>query len=93
MSRTEHFAKTCRCKELAEHPSPVGNNAFYSNSAVAARHLGLHYLKRYFFLITFFAYIDSPSARTISFSRWTADRRELRHLLSSLTFEAIGDWQ
>jgi hypothetical protein len=60
---------------------------------VAARRLGLHYLQRYFFLITFFAYVDSANAKTISFSRWMADRRELRHLLSSLTFEAIGDWK
>eukprot|EP00884_Botryococcus_braunii_P001844 jgi/Botrbrau1/11660/Bobra.168_2s0015.2 len=83
-----------RCKEVAvQTPSSTGGSVFYNNSAVAARHLGLHYLKRYFYLITFFAYIDSPTERTISFSRWMAHRSELRHLLSSLTFEAIGDWQ
>ena len=86
-------------------------------AAAAARRLGLHYLQRYFYLVTFFSYLAAaqvgvagppppgdppppPAAAAAaaaadaaatggrqSFATWFADRRELRHLLSTLSFE------
>ena len=57
------------------------------SKAAAARRLGLHYLQRYFYLITFIVYLESSSVREVSFARWMADRRELKHLLSTLSLE------
>ena len=79
----------CRCKEAAEAPltgSPFEKAASQSNAA-AARRLGLHYLQRYFYLITFMVYLESSTAKEVSFARWMADRRELKHLLSTLSLE------
>lgn len=42
---------------------------------------------RYFYLITFMCYLGSTSASELSFARWMADRKELTHLLSTLTME------
>ena len=65
------------------------------------RRLGLHYLQRYFYLVAFFSYLAAaevvvaPSTAEVlaatggrqSFATWFADRRELRHLLGTLSFE------
>ena len=67
-------------------------------AAAAARRLGLHYLTRYFFLVAFFAYRADGCARSggtggdapPSFADWCRDRRELRHLLESLSLETVG---
>lgn len=79
----------CRCKEAAEvttSGSPFEKAAGQSNAA-AARRLGLHYLQRYFYLITFVVYLESSSVKEVSFARWMADRKELKHLLSTLSLE------
>ncbi|KAL3150044.1 hypothetical protein ABBQ38_013395 [Trebouxia sp. C0009 RCD-2024] len=78
-----------RCKEAAEvttSGSPFEKAAGQSNAA-AARRLGLHYLQRYFYLITFVVYLESSSVKEVSFARWMADRKELKHLLSTLSLE------
>ena len=50
----QQFSVTCRCKEAIEAASAASSSSasLYSSTA-AARRLGLHYLTRYFFLITF----------------------------------------
>ena len=73
-------------------PGPLGGVSPFDrlaghSVAAAARALGLHYLQRYFYLITFACYLDMPSARTTSFSRWMSERRELKHLLQVLSLE------
>lgn len=85
-----------RCKRAAEAtlaPSPSPNPALGSrlagqgaSAAAAARRLGLHYLRRYFYLIAFFASMGG-GAPPRSFARWMAERSELKHLLSTLSFE------
>ena len=75
--------------------SPFARSSAQS-SAASARRLGLHYLQRYFFLITFVCYLAPRSTITStigslpppSFARWMSDRHELRHLLSTLTLES-----
>ncbi|CAG9460890.1 unnamed protein product [Pedinophyceae sp. YPF-701] len=48
-----------------------------------ARQLGLHYLKRYFYLITFASYLrEAPG---VPFSSWVHSRLELKHLMSNLS--------
>lgn len=85
----------CRCKEAAEQApgppksSPFEQASWQASSAAAARRLGLHYLQRYFYLITFFCYLDSGLASMTSFARWMAERRELKHLLSTLSLEPV----
>ena len=67
-------------------------------AAAAARRLGLHYVTRYFFLVAFFAYRADGGAKgggggtdtPPSFADWCRDRRELRHLLESLSLETVG---
>ncbi len=44
-------------------------------------------MQRYFYLITFVVYLESSSVKEVSFARWMADRRELKHLLSTLSLE------
>lgn len=73
---------------LKASPSPF-EQASGQASAASARRLGLHYLQRYFYLITFFCYLDSGMASMTSFARWMADRRELKHLLSTLSLEPV----
>eukprot|EP01026_Neomeris_dumetosa_P055765 TRINITY_DN50829_c0_g1_i8.p1 TRINITY_DN50829_c0_g1~~TRINITY_DN50829_c0_g1_i8.p1 ORF type:complete len:321 (-),score=36.97 TRINITY_DN50829_c0_g1_i8:539-1501(-) len=52
----------------------------------AARQLGLHYLKRYFLLITYRCYLhQSPEEK---FSEWFDSRQELSHLLNKLTLDS-----
>ena len=89
VSMAKCLAFWCRCKEAAEvttSGSPFEKAAGQSNAA-AARRLGLHYLQRYFYLITFVVYLESSSVKEVSFARWMADRRELKHLLSTLSLE------
>ncbi|KAK9804170.1 hypothetical protein WJX73_008272 [Symbiochloris irregularis] len=88
-----------RCKEAADAPVPNSASPFARSSvqstAASARRLGLHYLQRYFFLITFVCYLCARSPAPPqhgapappSFARWVSDRHELRHLLSTLTLE------
>lgn len=83
-----------RCKEAAEGaPSTPKGSPFEQASGQAstayARRLGLHYLQRYFYLITFFCYLDSGNASMTSFARWMAERRELKHLLTTLSLEPV----
>ena len=82
-------AMPCRCKQAADTPSPDSpfERMAAQSVAIAARRLGLHYLQRYFYLITFVCYLSNSSAREVSFARWMAERRELKHLLSTLTLE------
>lgn len=73
-------------------PGPLGgispfNRLAGHSVAAAARALGLHYLHRYFYLVTFACYLDMPSSRTTSFARWMSERRELKHLLHNLSLE------
>ena len=81
----------CRCKQAAEGSGTDGPTALVDEQGpgreAAARRLGLHYLQRYFLLITFFAFLDTAAAATSSFARWVGARRELKHLLSTLSFE------
>lgn len=84
----------CRCKEAAEQVSSSPKASPFEQasgqaSAASARRLGLHYLQRYFYLITFFCYLDSGMASMTSFARWMAERRELKHLLSTLSLEPV----
>ncbi|KAK9808828.1 hypothetical protein WJX72_004439 [[Myrmecia] bisecta] len=78
-----------RCKTSSESQVPATAHALQMGQSVtlAARRLGLHYLQRYFFLITFMCFIESSRAN-LSFARWMADRRELKHLLTTLSLEA-----
>ena len=86
-----------RCKEAAEDvpASPKTSSPFQSAadqvpaSAASARRLGLHYLQRYFYMITFFAYLDGEASRPMTFARWMSERRELKHLLSTLSLEPV----
>lgn len=83
-----------RCKEAAEQAAGVPKSSPFEQvsgqaSVASARRLGLHYLQRYFYLITFFSYLDSGMASMTSFARWMADRRELKHLLSTLSLEPV----
>jgi len=48
-----------------------------------ARRFGLHYLQRYFFLITYQSYIQSGNYE--SFSAWSAERKEIPYLHSQLS--------
>ena len=82
-----------RCKRAAEvaagSPNPPNANrpaGQSASAAAAARRLGLHYLRRYFYLISFFACM-AGGAPPRSFARWMAERSELKHLLSTLSFE------
>lgn len=92
-----HIVYLSRCKEAAEDvpASPKGASPFQSAagqvqaSAASARRLGLHYLQRYFYLITFFAYLDGEPTRKRSFAKWMTERRELKHLLSTLSLEPV----
>ena len=136
----------CRCKEATEVPAARAAPALVKpaaqSAAASARRLGLHYLTRYFFLITFQArcwlewrgprraakslrngswarpaaraplhhtctmpvpacavlqaFMASQEAqaqaqgrplRSGTFARWVADRKELKHLMGSLTLE------
>ncbi|KAK9839780.1 hypothetical protein WJX81_000925 [Elliptochloris bilobata] len=80
-----------RCKRAAEaacNPIPNPNRLAGqgASAAAAARRLGLHYLRRYFYLIAFFACMGG-GAPPRSFARWMAERSELKHMLSTLSFE------
>ena len=81
-----------RCKRAAEagagspNPNPSRPAGQSASAAAAARRLGLHYLRRYFYLISFFACM-AGGAPPRSFARWMAERSELKHLLSTLSFE------
>ena len=91
-----------RCKELAEAAPPHAGSPFArssaQSSAASSRRLGLHYLQRYFFLITFTCYLaarTSASQNALgllppSFARWMADRHELKHLLGTLSLESAA---
>eukprot|EP00210_Caulerpa_lentillifera_P000523 g506.t1 len=57
-----------------------------SESAEALK-LGLHYLKRYFFLIAFRCYLDNKTGSDESFVKWVKYRKELRHLISTMSLE------
>lgn len=94
---------TCRCKQAAEEStttagaSPFARSSAQSSTA-SARRLGHHYLQRYFFLITFICFLaartTNPQGGSFglsppsSFTRWMADRHELKHLLSTLSLES-----
>ncbi len=79
-----------RCKRAAEAAAGPGAGGRLAgqgfSAAAAARRLGLHYLRRYFYLIAFFACMGG-GAPPRSFARWMAERSELKHLLSTLSFE------
>ncbi|GLI60364.1 hypothetical protein VaNZ11_002488 [Volvox africanus] len=53
----------------------------------AARQLGLHYLKRYFLLITYRCYLEQGGEKRTSFGHWVHEQPELRHLANHLTLE------
>ena len=53
----------------------------------AARRLGLHYLQRYFYLISFRVYLETGLESGATFSRWFGDRKELQYLLKTLDLE------
>ena len=80
-----------KCKQAAEPgapPTPFPKMSGQQSAAVAARQLGRHYLQRYFFLLAFRAYLGAgPHAAGASFARWFAERKELKHLLSTLALE------
>eukprot|EP00803_Ostreobium_quekettii_P003854 evm.model.scf_787.5 EVM.evm.TU.scf_787.5 scf_787:45503-61553(+) len=52
--------------------------------------LGLHYLQRYIFLISFRCYLDNRNGQT--FEDWVSERKELAHLIkmSHLELSAVG---
>ncbi|GMH33294.1 hypothetical protein BSKO_01128 [Bryopsis sp. KO-2023] len=52
-----------------------------------ANKLGLHYIRRYFFLIAFRSYLDNRSSTQESFTSWVQNRQELLHLLSTISLQ------
>lgn len=56
------------------------------NESEESLKLGLHYLKRYFFLIAFRCYLDHRDGEE-SFVEWVRYRKELRHLISTIKLE------
>ncbi len=86
----DDILRCTRAAEAASNPSPnpaaarLAGQGF--SAATAARRLGLHYLRRYFYLIAFFACMGGGTPPR-SFARWMAERSELKHLLSTLSFE------
>lgn len=57
------------------------------DEGVTATIFGLHYLQRYFFLIAFRCYLDDCQSSLESFSLWVEKRKELTHLLGTLSLE------
>ena len=77
-----------KCKQAAENEDEATMND--PSVAAAARRLGFHYLQRYFLLIAFRVFLDSPGARgsaPVAFSEWVAQRKEITYLLSTLELE------
>lgn len=54
----------------------------------AARQLGLHYLKRYFLLITYRCFLEQCGTRRAGYADWVEQQKELEHLLSHLTLDS-----
>lgn len=52
-----------------------------------AKRLGLHYLKRYFYLIAFRAFLESSSDSNETFKDWVDARKEISYLASVLDLE------
>jgi hypothetical protein len=84
------------CKQATEEERmTVGSSGGMSGSGMeayfekryAARRLGIHYLKRYAFLIMFRVYLDKGLESGVNFTRFYEERRELKHLLSTLDLE------
>ncbi|GFR48167.1 hypothetical protein Agub_g10003 [Astrephomene gubernaculifera] len=89
------------CKAQAEAPGPATTAAAAATSGggtavpavallgpqFAARQLGLHYLKRYFLLVTYRCYLDHGAFRRCSFADWVRQQPELHHLANHLTLD------
>ena len=67
--------------------SSVSGMEAYFEKKYAAKRLGIHYLKRYAFLIMFRVYLDKGLESGANFTRFYEERRELKHLLSTLDLE------
>ncbi|KAI8474087.1 MAG: inositol hexakisphosphate-domain-containing protein [Monoraphidium minutum] len=89
------------CKHIAE-AAPGAATEDPQTAAWAARQLGVHYLKRYFLLVSYRSFLDQTggapdgggttpppdaAAGAASFVRWMDERRELGHLLAHLDLE------
>eukprot|EP00197_Chlamydomonas_leiostraca_P007983 CAMPEP_0202863826 /NCGR_PEP_ID=MMETSP1391-20130828/4304_1 /ASSEMBLY_ACC=CAM_ASM_000867 /TAXON_ID=1034604 /ORGANISM="Chlamydomonas leiostraca, Strain SAG 11-49" /LENGTH=1425 /DNA_ID=CAMNT_0049543499 /DNA_START=116 /DNA_END=4393 /DNA_ORIENTATION=- len=90
------LADIAKCKGTADAPmTPAkasSGEASYVVSAAsdrhfAARQLGLHYLKRYFLLITYRTFLEQGGMRKGNFAEWMATQKELGHLLHTLTLD------
>jgi hypothetical protein len=86
------------CKQATEEEIMTGSGSSsggcggsgmeaYFEKRYAARRLGIHYLKRYAFLIMFRVYLDRGLESGVNFTRFYEERRELKHLLSTLDLE------
>ncbi|GIM16088.1 hypothetical protein Vretimale_18744 [Volvox reticuliferus] len=53
----------------------------------AARQLGLHYLHRYFLLITYRCYLEQGAEKRTSFAHWVHEQPELHHLANHLRLD------
>uniref|UniRef100_A0A7S3QUH6 Tyrosine specific protein phosphatases domain-containing protein n=1 Tax=Dunaliella tertiolecta TaxID=3047 RepID=A0A7S3QUH6_DUNTE len=80
-----------QCKETADAAPDTllqaDPQAVVNSSHSAARQLGLHYLKRYFLLITYRCYLESGGSNQCGFDKWMRQRRELGHLFALLASE------
>lgn len=81
-----------KCKHFMDNaPSPVlGEGGARVSDLTAVRQLGVHYLKRYFLLVCFRAYLEQHDANsaTCSFRDWMDERKELHHMCTNLQLEA-----
>ncbi|KAG2430310.1 hypothetical protein HYH02_013787 [Chlamydomonas schloesseri] len=84
------------CKAQAEAPAAPPAAGANPGAALAvaplgpqfaARQLGLHYLKRYFLLITYRCFLDHSAYKLCGFADWVAQQPELHHLANHLTLD------
>lgn len=71
------------CKMISTDDSDTLDPA----DSLFAKRLGLHYLKRYFYLIAFRAYLESANETTETFKDWVDARKEISYLASVLDLE------
>lgn len=76
-----------QCKVLSEMNLQEGSGPRAADRAWATRQLGIHYLRRYFYLIAYRCYQELGESRAIGFAQWASIRKELKYLLTHLDLE------
>ena len=72
-----------QCKMISADESDTLDSA----DSLFAKRLGLHYLKRYFYLIAFISYLESANETQETFKDWVDARKEISYLASVLDLE------